>query len=118
MTAQDHLTFKKPKDLDVKVWRYMSLAKFLWMLQKSAPYFSRSDLMGDPFEGHYSKVTALSEDAFVAAQMTEPIFAEMGEAVHRRNFRKLIADVPREKLNLFVNCWHMNEYESLAMWKL
>jgi hypothetical protein len=118
MTAQDHPTFKKPKDLDVKVWRYMSLAKFLWMLQKSALYFSRSDLMGDPFEGHYSRVTALSEDAFVAAQTTEPVFAEMGEAVHRRNFRKLIADVPREKLHLFVNCWHMNEYESLAMWKL
>jgi hypothetical protein len=69
MTAQDHPTFKKPKDLDVKVWRYMNLAKFLWMLQKSALYFSRSDLMGDPFEGHYSRVTALSEDAFVAAQM-------------------------------------------------
>lgn len=118
MTAQDHPTFQKPKDLDVKVWRYMNLTKFLWMLQRSALYFSRSDLMGDPFEGHYSKVTALSEDSFVAAQMTDPVFAEMGEAVHRRNFRKIISDVPKEKLTLFVNCWHMNERESWAMWKL
>jgi hypothetical protein len=55
MTAQDHPTFVKPPDIDVKIWRYMSLAKFLWMLQKNALYFSRSDLMGDPFEGHYSK---------------------------------------------------------------
>src|SRR5664279_3155794 len=118
MTAQDHPTFSKPQDLDVKVWRYMSLTKFLWMLQKAALYFSRSDLMGDPFEGHSSRVTAMSEDSFVAAQMTDPIFAEMGEAVHRRNFRELIAKVPSEKLELFVNCWHMNEHESLAMWKL
>jgi hypothetical protein len=118
MTAQDHLTFKQPKDSDVKIWRYMSLAKFLWMLQRGALYFSRSDLMGDPFEGHYSKVTALGENSFVAAQMTDPVFAEMGEAVHRRNFRKIISDVKKEKLNLFVTCWHMNESESWAMWKL
>jgi hypothetical protein len=118
MTAQDHPTFHKPKDIDVKIWRYMSLAKFLWMLQNGALYFSRSDLMGDPFEGHYSRVTAMSEESFVAAQMTHPIFAEMGEAVHRRNFRKMIADVPADKRELFLSCWHMNEAESLAMWKL
>jgi hypothetical protein len=82
MTAQDHPTFHKPKDIDVKIWRFMSLAKFLWMLQNGALYFSRSDLMDDPFEGHYSRVTAMSEESFVAAQMTDPIFAEMGESVH------------------------------------
>ena len=118
MTAQDHPTFKKPENLDVRIWRYMSLAKFLWMLQRNSLYFSRSDLMGDPFEGHYSKPTAMSEDSFVAAQMTDPVFATMGEAIHRRNFRKIISDVSKEKLNLFVNCWHVNEHESLAMWKL
>jgi hypothetical protein len=118
MTAQDHPTFEKPKHLDVKIWRYMSLAKFVWMLQKKALYFSRSDLMGDPFEGHYSRITAMSEDAFVAAQMTDPIFAEMGKEIHRRNFRQIISNVSQEKLNLFLNCWHMNEYESMAMWKL
>jgi hypothetical protein len=69
-------------------------------------------------KGTIPRITAASEESFVAAQMTDPIFAEMGEAVHRRNFRKLIADVPREKRALFVNCWHMNEHESLAMWKL
>jgi Protein of unknown function (DUF2971) len=118
MPAKDHPTFKKPADLKVKVWRYMSLAKFVWLLQRSALFFSRSDLMGDPFEGHYSKVTAASEEAFVAAQMTDPLFASWGEEVHRRNFRKILYDVPQERVNLFVNCWHMNDYESLAMWKL
>jgi hypothetical protein len=118
MAAQDHPTFEKPADPAIKIWRYIGLTKFLWMLQRGALYFSRSDLMGDPFEGHYSKITALSEDSFVAAQMTNPIFAEMGEPVHRRNFRKIIANVKTEKLGLFVNCWHMNESESWAMWKL
>jgi hypothetical protein len=89
MTAQDHPTFKKPENLDVRIWRYMSLAKFLWMLQRNSLYFSRSDLMGDPFEGHYSKPTATSEDSFVAAQMTDPVFATMGGAIHRRNFRNM-----------------------------
>jgi hypothetical protein len=118
LTAQDHPTFKKPKDPGVKAWRYMSLAKFLWMLQKRALYFSRSDLMGDPYEGHYSRITAMSEESFIAAQMTDPLFATWGEEVHRRNFRKLLSNVPHERTNLFVNCWHMNDYESPAMWNL
>jgi hypothetical protein len=65
MTTQAHPTFKKPADLKIKVWRYMSLPRFIWMLQRRALYFARSDLMGDPFEGRYSRITAMSEHAFV-----------------------------------------------------
>ena len=118
MPAQVHPVFRPPADTAVKIWRYMSLAKFIWTLQKRALYFARSDLMGDPFEGHYSKITAMSEDAFVRAQMSDPVFSKFGEDVHRRNFQQILSTVPKEKLLLFVNCWHMNEYESLAMWKL
>ncbi len=120
MPAQIHSTFEPPKDRNVKIWRYMGLAKFVWMLQNKALYFSRSDLMGDPYEGHYTRITAMSEDAFVAAQMSDPMLAALDDAenVHRRNFRIILARVPEEKRNLFISCWHMNEHKSLAMWKL
>jgi hypothetical protein len=115
---QDHPSFRRPPDDNVKIWRYMSLLKFVWMLQKQALYFSRSDLMGDPFEGHYSRSNAMGEDDFVKLQMTDPALAEIPEAAHRKNYQLMLKTVPNTKVKLFVNCWHMNENESLAMWKL
>jgi hypothetical protein len=74
--------------------------------------------MGDPFEGHYSRLDSLSENAFVEAQKTEPDFSFMTDDDHRRNFRELLANIPRSKQDYFISCWHMNEHESLAMWKI
>ena len=74
--------------------------------------------MGDPFEGHYTRITSLSEDAFVATQMTDEVFRTIPESTWRENFRRLLADVPDQKLSMFVNCWHMNEKESMYMWKI
>ena len=120
MAAQEHPVFKPPINPGIKIWRYMSLAKFVWLIQNEALYFCRSDLMGDPFEGHYSRLTAVGEDAWVAAQLTDEVFRKMPDAknIFRRNYKKILSDVPREKLELFISCWHMNEAESLAMWKL
>jgi hypothetical protein len=118
MAQTDHLSFTQPADKDVGVWRYMSLAKFVWMLQKGALYFPRCDMMGDPFEGHYSRRDALGEEAFVLAQRSNPAFSFMTEDKLRDSFRTLISNIPIQKRSYFVNCWHMNEYESLAMWKL
>jgi hypothetical protein len=74
--------------------------------------------MGDPFEGHYTATNAKDEDAFVSAQMSAPDFGKMTEAQHRENFRLILQGSMAQKKLLFVNCWHMNEGESLAMWKL
>src|SRR5262245_39165365 len=109
MAAQAHPVFEGPPDPDVKIWRYMALSKFVWMIQKRALYFCRADLLGDPFEGHYTRITSLSEDAFVASQMTDEVFRTIPESTWRENFRKILAEVPDQKLSMFVNCWHMNE---------
>jgi len=118
MIDQNHPSFKRPADDNVKIWRYMSLLKFIWILQRRALYFTRSDLMGDPFEGHYSRPDSMAEDEFVKLQMMDPDFADMPEVKHRENYKLLLETVSNTKLRLFVNCWHMNESESLAMWKL
>jgi len=47
MAAQAHPVFEGPPDPDVKIWRYMALSKFVWMIQKRALYFCRADLLGD-----------------------------------------------------------------------
>jgi hypothetical protein len=88
-----HESFQPPSSPDVSIWRYMDLTKFLWMLQKKALYFARSDLLGDPYEGHYTE--AASASAGSAQTITRPM-----------------------KMSTFVSCWHMNDDESAAMWKL
>lgn len=118
MAAKPHPSFHLPANPDVKIWRYMTLTKFLWMLQKSALYFSRSDLLGDPFEGHYTQANLLEEDEFVRLQMSSPEFAKFGEQRHRDNFKIILCGSSSTKSELFVSCWHMNDEESLAMWKL
>jgi hypothetical protein len=44
-------SFTTPSDGNVKIWRYIDIVKFLSLLEKRALYFSRVDLLGDPFEG-------------------------------------------------------------------
>jgi hypothetical protein len=55
MPSPDHPVFTKPQDPNVPIWRYMDFTKFVSMLENSALYFCRSDLLGDPFEGSFSK---------------------------------------------------------------
>jgi hypothetical protein len=120
--AETHPSFRQPADTMVPVWRYTDLSKFVWMLQKKALYFSRADLLGDPYEGYVTRRMALEGPLSVIAQLKAEIeksggeFGEKememakwtGEQMFRVNARRI----------MFVNCWHMSKHESAAMWKL
>jgi hypothetical protein len=123
MVVQSHYVFVPPADQNIRIWRYVSLAKFVWMLQKRALYFCRCDLMEDPFEGHRTKPRKDEEDEFVGALLGEGreklINREEAERKAREQFKTFIMGTPKfMRGTLFINCWHMNEEESFAMWKL
>ena len=91
---------KLPQDPDTVVWKYLDLSKFLDLLISQKLFMSRSDKFEDQYEGTFS----------------EPTFEEI---------KKLSADNPqflrfykqrREKV--VVSSWHINEYESFAMWQI
>jgi hypothetical protein len=101
----------------------MDLTKFVWMLQKKALYFCQAGAIGDPFEGHYTELMAKSEDEFArsffpldqsASEEEKVRHQEMG----RNAFRQMLDHIKRMKRTHYINCWRMNEYDSLAMWKL
>jgi hypothetical protein len=75
------------------------------MLDQRALFFSRADLLGDRFEGAYSaanialRPVVYGEHAELMGEQVEP-------------FRQAL---PRYTV---VNCWHMNEGGSAAMWRL
>lgn len=47
--------FEAPKDKDSKIWRYMSLEKFISLLSKKELYFCNSTCFEDTHEGAYNK---------------------------------------------------------------
>ncbi|WP_278396002.1 DUF2971 domain-containing protein [Acinetobacter venetianus] len=86
---------------DLKLWRYMDLTKFLELIIHQRLYFNRSDNFEDKHEGEldYQAREWLKKNPFNQA-MERPINSNP------------------EKFKYFINCWHQNDYESAAMWKL
>lgn len=97
-----HTAFAQPEDLDVAVWRYMSIPKFIDLLRRSAVWLSRLDLLGDPFEGSFGEENwrfRAGNEATPAA-ITSPVPS---------------GNSPQP---LFVSCWHLSACESAAMWSI
>ncbi len=60
-----HPCFPQPGDATAKVWRYMDLPKFIWLLKHSQLYMSRLDRLGDPYEGSLTSKTMKGIDLFL-----------------------------------------------------
>lgn len=93
---------------DVTIWRYMDLAKFVDLISTQQVFFCRSDKLGDPFEGSCPKKyhdTRLEEIRRESKNFTKEVelYSHVG-----LEFRKYV----------FLNCWHMGEHESAALWRL
>jgi hypothetical protein len=116
-----HPAFRQPDDQNISVWRYMDLSKFVWMIQRNALFFCRSDSMGDPFEGHYTKAIADQEEEYINTLRANNAFTSVAHNldIAREVFRQKAMELPKQlKQKYFVSCWHMNEEESPAMWRL
>lgn len=88
-----------PPPNDTRIWRYMSFVKLVSLLQTRSLYFCRADRFpGDPFEGAFKHISPGAVNAPAHEQ-------------YRNEMRFL-------KRRTFVNCWHMAEKESSAMWQL
>ena len=98
---QKHSRNELPANLDTPIWRYINLAKFLDLLRTSELYFARADTLNDPFEGSWP----------------------LG-GIKRRQERYVDSEETFKWLShgylsgTYLNCWHISEYESAAMWSL
>ncbi len=99
-------SFIQPNDDNVKIWRYMDLEKFHSIIETSSLFFSRADMFDDKFEGSYP--LALKEIRDIMLKAKSP---KISPYINSETFKQLKAYVN-------INCWHMNEYESAAMWRL
>ncbi len=81
-----------PPASDAVVWRYMDLAKYLFLVRRSALYFSRKVQLEalDPWEGYLGHLLTEEERGFLEPWQQRP----------------------------YVNCWHVSAVESAAMWEV
>ena len=93
-------SIKLTENPDTIVWKYLDLSKFVDLLLYQKLFMSRSDKFEDQYEGTFS----------------EPTFEEI---------KKLSANNPdfldyykTHRKNVVVSSWHINEYESFAMWQI
>jgi hypothetical protein len=101
-----HPCFPQPSNPQLRVWRYMDIAKFVWLLTEKRLFMSRLDKLADPYEGSLTAKTIEGIDQFLRQHGSTDGWAEMSQ-VYREN-----------QNTTFVCCWHANEQESEAMWRL
>jgi hypothetical protein len=102
----------RPTHLTRTIWRYMSLSRFLWMLQNKMLWLARADTLNDPWE------LALAGD-------------QLDHVIMRRPIRPLGSTKPEEPImdrarrvnklwreTTFISCWSSLEHESYALWRL
>jgi hypothetical protein len=110
-----------PTDPQIRIWRYMDFTKLLSMLEDNALFFTRADLFEDAFEGSYPEPNPAARLAAIGPKLPETAPPWQHEDAERA--RKMIGESFGDffralREHFFVNCWHMNEHESAAMWKL
>lgn len=89
-----------PENPDTIVWKYLDLSKFLDLLLSKKLFMSRSDKFEDQYEGTFS----------------EPTFEEIRKL--SENNPEFLNYYKSQREKVVVSSWHINEYESFAMWQI
>jgi hypothetical protein len=115
---------------DSRLWRYMDFTKYVSMLSISGLYFARADFFDDHFEGAKGiKRNKAKWDEHYLSFFKEAIknppkghvwnkSDEFAEKEAQRLLKELEAGGESHRKRVFINCWHENEHESEAMWRL
>jgi hypothetical protein len=100
---------------DLPLWRYMDLAKFLSLLQSSALFFCRLDLLEDQFEGQLPR----GKERFRPTDYADSYdFSDKVKVIGSGAHILLKSHGECCRMWAYVNCWHMSTHESAAMWAI
>jgi|GEM_PF-283045 len=103
--AAPYTLFMPPVNSDNPVWRYMDFTKYVSMLENGGVFLPTVAMLEDRFEGSYGRGNQELRP-MIHKHMAPAFGLTAGEMVQR--LREHVA----------VSCWHMNERESAAMWRL
>jgi hypothetical protein len=108
---EQHPSIDDKVDPAAPVWRYFDLPKFISFLDRRALWFCRADLLGDPLEGSFTRAREVERQKWLANPPEGQTRKEL-EAVFAHN-ASIYAKMVR---CAYINCWHLGNHESMAMW--
>jgi hypothetical protein len=103
MHDKTHPSFVPPENENARIWRYMDYPKFISLLDKRGLFFAKVMAFADPYEGTIPK-----------HNQTESHHEDGNIPLHD----VVEAELKRRRPIALINSWHINEYESAAMWDL
>ena len=108
LTYSPHKFVTTPEEHEAKIWRYMDFTKFVSLLDTNALFFCRADHFADAWEGAHTVENV---------KFRPVLWAGIEEDAAK--IKEVTAEIYRSaRMHTFMNCWHLNEVESAAMWKL
>jgi hypothetical protein len=95
------------------VWRYMDFGKLASIFMRKELFFCRADKLDDPYEGRISDFTLLN---WMKVYRNE--YPNLPKEQLERSRAIIFGELENKRHKVIVNCWHMKESESAAMWNL
>jgi hypothetical protein len=111
ITVEEHTDNTRTK-LGRNLWRYMSLSKFLWLIQNKKLWFSRADKLNDPWE------LALAGDQLDHVILRRPIQPMAGSVPEEPVLERARRINRQWRETTFISCWSSSDHESYALWKI
>lgn len=101
-----HPCFPQPQDTSTRVWRYMDLAKLIWLLDSQKLWLSRLDLLKDSHEGSIPRLLAMYRNQSILEQGV----GDFGPQISHFN--------QRVRNSTYISCWRLGNAETESMWRL
>ncbi len=120
----------------MKIWRYMDFAKFISLISKEALYFANPNQFNDPYEFYLPKSHNLAKEEKIYKPEIEKMNNLKKQIILNKPgiektdlfkiFEQKIIDLPKQfknaekevKNRFGISCWHINDYENEALWKI
>jgi hypothetical protein len=125
MPYEAHPNFQIPQNPEAYIWRYMDFTKFISMLSSRSLFFASVASLAkyDNFEGQFTWPASTSPATPPGFKTAEEL-ASIG--LYGNKLLRMINDeIAKGHVStnsffeiFFINCWHMNNDESDAMWKI
>ena len=102
-------TYLRPVELDSKeiLWRYMTLPKYISLIEKKEIWLPRADQFEDQKEGSFP-----DEMKDIIQRAYDGMKNAPGPVADAEDFADFL------KKNTFISCWHRNTQENMVMWAI
>ena len=132
-TAVRHYFAPHPYEVpnqESRLWRYIDFTKYVSLLSTTSLYFARADTFKDHFEGAKGVSSKREKwdkhylSFFREAMMNPPEGVEWNQSEEhierqaQRLLREMATGGEASRGRTYISCWHENEHESEAMWRL